>query len=83
MNEYTTQEVAQKNSTECFWVIFNAKVYDMTTFLDGHPGGKVIMKHGGKDVSSILPQVAVHNMTWSGVQSVLKERCIGTVKGRH
>ncbi|TFK78350.1 cytochrome b5, partial [Polyporus arcularius HHB13444] len=47
------KEVAQHNSRESCWIIVHGKVYDVTEFLDDHPGGsKIILKYAGKDATA-------------------------------
>jgi L-lactate dehydrogenase (cytochrome) len=42
-------EVAKHNSRESCWVVVNGYAYDVTDFLDEHPGGAaIILKYGGK-----------------------------------
>lgn len=50
---FTEEEVARhKNEGDC-WVVVDGVVYDVSKFMHSHPGGKgVILKLGGKDVSS-------------------------------
>ncbi|KAJ7167556.1 FMN-dependent dehydrogenase-domain-containing protein [Mycena filopes] len=44
--------VAQHNSRESCWIIVHGNVYDVTEFLDDHPGGsKIILKYAGKDAT--------------------------------
>ncbi|KAF9268554.1 hypothetical protein L218DRAFT_917391 [Marasmius fiardii PR-910] len=46
------KEVAQHNSRESCWIIVHGNVYDVTEFLDDHPGGsKIILKYAGKDAT--------------------------------
>lgn len=46
-------EVAKHNSRGSCWVIINGKVYDVTGFLDEHPGGaSIILQYGGKDATA-------------------------------
>ncbi|KAL4079163.1 FMN-dependent dehydrogenase-domain-containing protein [Scleroderma citrinum] len=48
----TTQEVAAHNSRESCWIVVHGNVYDVTEFLDEHPGGsKIILKYAGKDAT--------------------------------
>lgn len=49
---YTPEEVApHKNPDDC-WIIVANKVYDVTPFLDEHPGGKkILLKVGGMDAT--------------------------------
>ncbi|KAI0079838.1 hypothetical protein K474DRAFT_1658665 [Panus rudis PR-1116 ss-1] len=46
-------EVAKHNSRESCWIIVHGYVYDVTDFLDEHPGGsKIILKYAGKDATA-------------------------------
>ncbi|KDR75645.1 hypothetical protein GALMADRAFT_248239 [Galerina marginata CBS 339.88] len=46
------KEVATHNTRESCWIIVHGKVYDVTEFLDEHPGGsKIILKYAGKDAT--------------------------------
>ncbi len=49
---YTTQDVAaHATSTDC-WSIVNGQVYDFTSFINQHPGGKkAVLKTCGVDAS--------------------------------
>ena len=50
--QISMSEVATHNTAESCWLVINGQVYDVTTFLDGHPGGgKVLVAYGGKDAS--------------------------------
>ncbi|KAI0741097.1 FMN-dependent dehydrogenase-domain-containing protein [Earliella scabrosa] len=47
------KEVATHNTRESCWIIVHGKVYDVTEFLDDHPGGsKIILKYAGKDATA-------------------------------
>lgn len=47
---YTLAEVAQHATTDDCWMIVNANVYDLTSFLEQHPGGVASMSpYCGKD----------------------------------
>ncbi|KAI1791208.1 glyoxylate dehydrogenase [Ganoderma leucocontextum] len=48
----TGPEVAEHASRDNCWIIVHGKVYDVTDFLDEHPGGsKIILKYAGKDAT--------------------------------
>ncbi|KZP10658.1 hypothetical protein FIBSPDRAFT_872351 [Athelia psychrophila] len=49
---FSGKEVATHNSRKSCWIIVHGKVYDVTEFLDDHPGGsKIILKYAGKDAT--------------------------------
>ncbi|MHB1952618.1 MAG: cytochrome b5-like heme/steroid binding domain-containing protein [Sulfobacillus sp.] len=59
--EFTLSEVAKHNQREDCWVVVNNEVYDMTKFLNEHPGGaSAIMKRAGTDASVKFNSVALH-----------------------
>ena len=44
--------IKKHNSEEDCWLIINNYVYDVTLFINEHPGGKkAIMKYAGKDAT--------------------------------
>jgi cytochrome b involved in lipid metabolism len=66
MSNFTTSQVESHNNPSDLWIIIDKQVYDLTGFLNEHPGGrKVLLKVGGKDASAQFH--SFHN------ESVLKE----------
>ena len=46
------QEVSRHNTMRDCWVVINGNVYDMSSFIDDHPGGaKVVMLYAGNDAT--------------------------------
>ncbi|KAJ5649148.1 uncharacterized protein N7484_002871 [Penicillium longicatenatum] len=74
---YTLEDVANHNKDGDLWVIINGKVFDMTTYMDTHPGGKqVLLKHGGLDATKKY-------LKYHKPQTMAREGdalCIGVVK---
>lgn len=51
---FTRSEVEKHSSNRSCWVIIQGNVYDLTTFLDVHPGGAaIILKYAGKDATAV------------------------------
>jgi len=47
-----SERMLMLSSRESCWVIIKGEVYDVTNFLDDHPGGAaIILKYGGKDAT--------------------------------
>lgn len=58
---FLQSEVAEHNTEESCFVTIGSKVYDITDFLDSHPGGgDLILEYGGKDVTKILKDEDSH-----------------------
>ncbi|KAI9055753.1 hypothetical protein LZ554_000694 [Drepanopeziza brunnea f. sp. 'monogermtubi'] len=40
----TRDEVAKNNTEDSLWFVIDSKVYDVTDFVDAHPGGDSVLK---------------------------------------
>jgi hypothetical protein len=73
---YSRAEVSQNNSEDSLWCIIDHKVYDLTDFLDAHPGGSVVLTQiAGQDATS-----AFYNLHRHEVLQKYSNLCIGTVE---
>lgn len=58
---YTRAEVAKHNVAKDCWVTLHGKVYNITEFLEDHPGGEdVLLEYAGKDVGAIMSDPLSH-----------------------
>ncbi|CAJ0949482.1 unnamed protein product, partial [Mesorhabditis belari] len=56
--QITLNEVAEHSTEASIWVIIEGKVYDLTLFLDEHPGGRdVLLEQAGKDATEAFKDV--------------------------
>ncbi|KAJ8663776.1 hypothetical protein O0I10_000050 [Lichtheimia ornata] len=55
---YTYEEVAKHNKPNDLWMVIHNKVFDITPFIDEHPGGEeVLFDEGAKDASGPFDDV--------------------------
>ncbi|KPI45904.1 Acyl-CoA dehydrogenase [Cyphellophora attinorum] len=72
----TREEVAKNNTEDSLWVIVDHKVYDVTDFLDAHPGGSVVLQQvAGQDATT-----AFYNLHRHEVLQKFSDLCIGTLE---
>merc|ERR1719198_2544529 len=70
-------EIKKHTTRDSAWVVLFDKVYDLTEFIDDHPGGEdVILKWAGRDATKFWK--AIHKEDW--IQEYTKpEWCLGPV----
>ncbi|KAI9303605.1 cytochrome b5-like heme/steroid binding domain-containing protein [Cunninghamella echinulata] len=55
---YTHEEIAVHNTRDDLWMIIDNKVYDITPFIDEHPGGEeVLIDEGARDATGPFEDV--------------------------
>uniref|UniRef100_A0A8C1H0L8 Cytochrome b5 n=1 Tax=Cyprinus carpio carpio TaxID=630221 RepID=A0A8C1H0L8_CYPCA len=55
---YRLSEVEERNSFKSTWIIIHNKVYDVTKFLEEHPGGEeVLLEQAGGDATESFEDV--------------------------
>ncbi|HVT01734.1 MAG TPA: cytochrome b5-like heme/steroid binding domain-containing protein [Patescibacteria group bacterium] len=57
---YTMNDVAQHNSQSDCWTVIDNNVYNITNFIDIHPGGREIIRACGIDASGLFASVRDH-----------------------
>ncbi|KAJ2829235.1 hypothetical protein IWW50_000970 [Coemansia erecta] len=75
---FTADEIKKHNKREDVWIVIHDKVYDVTKFLDEHPGGEeVILENAGKDSTNDFEDIG-HS---EDARDMLKDYYIGDLKG--
>mmetsp|Transcript_7249 Transcript_7249/g.15677 ORF Transcript_7249/g.15677 Transcript_7249/m.15677 type:complete len:138 (-) Transcript_7249:208-621(-) len=81
--EITMEEVSKHNTTEDCWIVIGnddtggPKVYDITTYLDDHPGGsEVLLDVAGKDGDEFFEDIGHSN----DARDELKKHMVGVLK---
>ena len=60
--KYTRAEVALHETPDDMWIIVHGRVYNVTQWIEKHPGGKELLsKHGGEDASVSSLLLLLHN----------------------
>jgi len=55
---FSTKEVAEHKDKKSVWIIIHDNVYDVTKFLEEHPGGEeVLLEQAGKDATEHFEDV--------------------------
>lgn len=76
----STEDIASQKTLNSCYVTVGTKVYDVTPFLEDHPGGKdLILEHGGKDVMEIMDNPISHRHSDSAYD-MLEEHLIGFIE---
>ncbi|KAI9091944.1 hypothetical protein K1719_027879 [Acacia pycnantha] len=71
---YTMQEASQHNTKDDCWVVIDGKVYDVSSYLDDHPGGdEVVLVATGKDATDEFED-AGHS---KDARELMEKFCIG------
>jgi len=61
LNEYCWEDIEKHNTEESCWIVVDNRVYDVTCFLDQHPGGReILLGVAGQDASEEFHEVPFH-----------------------
>ncbi|KAJ1900461.1 hypothetical protein LPJ66_001448 [Kickxella alabastrina] len=75
---FTSEHVAEHNTRKDIWVSIHGKVYDVSKFLDEHPGGEeVILECAGLDATEAFDDIG-HS---EDARELLKDFYVGELDG--
>lgn len=78
LKTYTLAQIAEHKSEKSCWLIIHGKVYDVTDFLEEHPGGyDIIVSAAGKDATQEFDDIG-HSKT---AKQLLDKYLIGNYEG--
>eukprot|EP01083_Nonionella_stella_P266844 902138_1 len=76
---YSWQEISNHNTAKSAWVYVGNNVYDVTKFLDRHPGGQdMILLMAGRDLTDLF---STYHPFSDKPGKILSKFKIGTLKG--
>ena len=83
--EYEAEEIKLHHTKKDLWVIFNNQVYDLSKFVENHPGGNIILKaNNGKELKDLKEVWEENGVSWhlnnNTTLNVLKKHKIGILK---
>ena len=76
MRRYTRAQVAEHNREDDLWVIIDQKVYDVTEWINFHPGGRdALLEMAGADATEMFNEIGHSEFA----REKMKRFCVGVV----
>jgi len=76
VKKFSLKEVSEHNSNKSTWLVIHDDIFDVTKFLDEHPGGEeVLLEQAGKDATENFEDVG-HS---TDARELMKEYKVGTL----
>ena len=67
-----------RGGSKSIWVVVFDKVYDVTNFLEEHPGGEeILLEYGGKDATKVFEDIVGHSVD---AREMMSEYLIGELR---
>ncbi|KAI1471113.1 FMN-dependent dehydrogenase-domain-containing protein [Daldinia caldariorum] len=78
---WTLAEVSRHKTEQSCWMVLHGKVYDITSFVPKHPGGRsILLKNAGKDASAAFDSVHPVEIL---EEYLAPDQVIGTIESDH
>uniref|UniRef100_A0A7S0YUG8 Fatty acid 2-hydroxylase n=1 Tax=Hemiselmis tepida TaxID=464990 RepID=A0A7S0YUG8_9CRYP len=78
---FSWEEIRKHDSEGDAWVVMEGKVFNVSKFLNDHPGGSsIVMGHLGTDIGEVWDDEDYHSHSGSA-KKILQKYCIGVVEG--
>ncbi len=76
LRQYSLKEVGKHKTPKKAWVVFKKKVYDVTKFINFHPGGyEILQKELGTDITTLFNL----NHGWVNFNNILEKYQVGYI----
>lgn len=79
MNTISLDEVRKHTTKEDVWIIFRGKVYDLSSYVDNHPGGLILLNHAGKDATAAILAQSAHQYVFNFILTTLEKHQVGVL----
>ncbi|XP_077982190.1 cytochrome b5-like isoform X1 [Glandiceps talaboti] len=77
LRQISLEEVEKNYNNQSLWLIIHNKIYDLTKFIEEHPGGEeVLLEQGGHNATESFEDVG-HS---SDAREMMKEYLIGEIR---
>jgi len=77
LRNFTKEDVAKHNKPKDFWIIYNNLVFDISQWVDTHPGGRKVMEpFAGKDCTAQIKK----QHSWINPLALIGDKQIGQIK---
>jgi cytochrome b involved in lipid metabolism len=77
-NSYTLAQVAEHSTQDNCWIAIEGKVYNVTSFISGHPGGNKILQGCGKDATEYFNGIREHMKAF--VKALVQKMLVGKLQ---
>lgn len=77
---YSLQEIAKHNTESDCWMSVHGKVYNVTSYVSSHPGGKAILFGCGKNATGMFEKRKDNTSHSQNARDILKNYYIGDLK---
>jgi cytochrome b involved in lipid metabolism len=76
-SSFSMSDVAKHNNENDCWIVIDGKVYDVTSYIESHPGGKVMANFCGQDGSLAFATKGKNKPHSPAAYEILKTLYIG------
>jgi cytochrome b involved in lipid metabolism len=76
-SSFSMNDVAKHNNQNDCWIVIDGKVYDVTSYIESHPGGKVMANFCGQDGSLAFATKGKNKPHSPAAYEILKTLYIG------